>query len=118
MEGILDSTAFIRSRPARAIGTQWRSAGARRRAAALRGRTLAAALLLFAVLVAQVSVRVAIIRSGYTLEDLRERGLELDQHSRQYRLYYAWLASPQRLSKKAQEDLRMAPVRPQQIRRL
>ncbi len=86
--------------------------------AAPRGLLIAAASFLFAVLVAQVTLRVAIIGQGYELEATRQATMEQDQRLRQYKLHYAWLTSPQRLTSKAQQELQMIPLKPQQIRKM
>ena len=98
------------------MGAQPRAHGRGRDA--FRTRSLAAAVILFSVLVAQVCVRIAIIRQGYALEAVRQATMESDQRLRQYRLHYAWLTSPQRLTLKSQQELAMIPLRPQQIRKM
>lgn len=86
--------------------------------AASRVRPVAPAVMLFLVLCFQLYVRIGIIEEGYALEARRNQALSQDQALRQYRMQYAFLTSPQRLSLAARERLSMVPTRPQQLRRL
>ncbi len=72
--------------------------------------------LLFAVLIAQLWVRVTIIERSYELEEKRSEVLELDRTLRQINFDYDFISQPAHLVKRAKSELGMNSVSPQQIR--
>lgn len=84
----------------------------------LRMRHFFAPMLLFVVLVIQLSVRICILEKGYRLEELRRETLQNDAHLRQRRLDYAFMSRPTNLARSAERRLGMTNLTPQQIRKL
>lgn len=75
-------------------------------------------LILFAVLVFQLTVRLTIISQSYEIESLRGVALAQDQKLRELKLQYAYITSPQRLQNLAEQKLGMQELKPQQMRML
>ena len=77
-----------------------------------RWRELAVVLLtvssLGGVLLAYTWIHLEVIRTGYRIVELERRARELAQEERRLRLEAAYLASPQRVERRAVDELGMA----------
>jgi len=73
-------------------------------------------VVLFFVLVAQLSVRIVIIEKSYSLEQLRFSALERDSELRQLKLELAYATRPMVIASKAKEDLNFIPLSVQKTR--
>ena len=62
--------------------------------------------------------RVQIVEYGYELNMLKSRQHQLAEENKKLRLEAATLKSPQRLEQMAINELKMAPLRPEQIQTL
>ena len=74
-------------------------------------------MLLFVALSFQLYTRVSIINSGYQLETLRKDILEKDVVLRQSKLEYAYLTRPKTLISRAETELGMKTLYPENIKR-
>ena len=74
--------------------------------------------LLFLVLLAQLSIRVQILDTGYDIESVRTELLHSDTEYRELRMKYAFVSRPSSLGNKAQSDLGLNTTVPQRLRRV
>ena len=89
-----------------------------RKGAARKWLPLISASILFVALLALLLVRIAIIQKSYGIEELRQQNLSYDQELRQLRLELESAVNPQRLRGRAQRELGMKLIKPQQVRQL
>ena len=73
-------------------------------------------VLLFVVLLAQLTIRVQIIGQGYALEELRAQAVRSDAVLRDTKLKLAYATRPRQLVEKASKELGMVTLCPQRIR--
>jgi cell division protein FtsL len=79
------------------------------------GRVLLVVLPLGLLLLGYTWVHLEVLDAGFEIRALERRLHELDRQERQLRLDAAYLASPQRVERRAVEELGMAPPRPDQV---
>lgn len=75
-------------------------------------------LLLFLVLLFQLSIRLQIISQGYSLEQFRSQALSQDSELRELRLKLAFATRPKHVGEKAATALGMGPLYPQRVRQI
>lgn len=76
------------------------------------------AALLFTALLAQLCVRLEIVRAGYQLEEYRARATQSDTTLRELRYKYAITTSPSTLGDMAKKRLEFERTPPQRIRKM
>ncbi len=106
-------TSILHNRYARAKGLRF-DAPVRR----VSWSQLLPPLVLFLVLMLQLSARIAIFAEGYRLEETRKQIMQNDSHLRTLRLAYAQASSTTKLIESAHAKLGLVPTVPQRVRKI